>query len=134
MAEVTVTRLVTHAELVERDSTRRRLSVSARLAAELSDGRRVVLLDDRGWSASLSGAGDVGAYTTVEDVAEVARTVVGPDEPIAERGETQAGMAADHWGFLAERLARHGVTVDGPALERAPHDVVLSARLRARLA
>ncbi|KAB8164629.1 hypothetical protein FH609_018090 [Streptomyces sp. 3MP-14] len=123
----TLARLVTFVELNAGHSTARQLSVDARLEAELSDGRRVVLLDDRGWTMSAGGA-DVRAFLTVEDIEADARTVVGPDEPV--EGETHAEMAAAHWGALAALLARQGVTVSGPQLERARHDVELSPRLR----
>lgn len=46
-----VVRLVTLA-----DVDARRVSVSARHEAVLEDGRRVLLLDDRGWSQTLAGA------------------------------------------------------------------------------
>jgi hypothetical protein len=47
-----VTRLVTFVDLREGVGDARQLSVSARHEAELPDGRRVLLLDDRGWTAS----------------------------------------------------------------------------------
>jgi hypothetical protein len=53
-----VARLVTPVEL--RDADARRMSVSARHEAELVDGRRVLLLDDRGWSSSVVAAGCSG--------------------------------------------------------------------------
>lgn len=61
----------------------------------------------------------------------VARMVVGPDEP--RPGDTRAHARAEHWGRLAGALQRYGVAVDAVELERLPHDVVLSERLRARL-
>ncbi|GAA3719438.1 hypothetical protein [Streptomyces tremellae] len=124
-----VVRLVTRAELDTADSAARRISVSARLVAVLADGRRVVLLDDRGWSAS--GPAGTGLRLVAEEVERDARTVVGPDEPFG--GRTRAQMAADHWGSLARVLARRGVAVDAAELARLPHDVVLGERLRARL-
>jgi hypothetical protein len=69
-----VRRLVTVIDLDDRDSRGR--SVRARHEAKLADGRRVVLLDDRGWSSSAP----VDDRTTKE-VEGTARTVVGPDEP-----------------------------------------------------
>ena len=103
----------------------RRLSVSARHEAELAGGRRVLLLDDRGWSAS--GPPDIWAHTSVEEIADTARTVVGPDEP--HGGRSAADMAADHWTEMAGRLRRSGVVVDAAELRRLPHDVVLSERV-----
>jgi hypothetical protein len=125
-----VTRLVTHVDLDAGATGARQLSVSARLTAVLADGRSPVLLDDRGWSSS--GPADILARTTVEDIEETARTVVGPDEPFD--GRTDEEMAAGHWGSLAGVLGRQGVDVDAHELQRLPHDVVLSERLRARIA
>ncbi len=44
---VDVTRLVTYVDIDDRDA--RGISVSALHHAVLDDGRRIVLLDDRGW-------------------------------------------------------------------------------------
>lgn len=55
--------------------------------------------------------------------------VVGPDEPFG--GRTAEEMAADHWESLARVARGYGVAVDAGRLARLPHDVVLSARLRA---
>ncbi|MCX4776575.1 hypothetical protein [Streptomyces sp. NBC_01264] len=122
-----VTRLVTYTDLDAGGTSARQLSVSARLEAVLADGRSVVLLDDRGWSSS--GPAGLLASTSGEDLEETARTVVGPDEPFD--GMTREQMAAGHWGHLADVLGQHGVDVAAHELERLPHDVVLSARLRA---
>ncbi|MFF5503673.1 hypothetical protein [Streptomyces roseolus] len=126
---VTPVRLVTHVELDEAHTTDRQLSVSARLEAELSDGRGLVLLDDRGWSESALGDGDVRALLTRASVEETARTVVGPDEPHGD--ETQEQAAAGHWAALAGILARRGVDADPAALAGLAHAVVLGERLRA---
>ncbi|MFJ7266631.1 hypothetical protein ACIQV3_08165 [Streptomyces sp. NPDC099050] len=122
-----VTRLVTYTDLDAGQTSIRQLAVSARLEAVLADGRNVVLLDDRGWSTS--GPADIPARTSTEDIEETARTVVGPDEPFG--GRTREQMAAGHWGYLAGVLGQHGVDVPARELERLPHDVVLSERLRA---
>jgi hypothetical protein len=106
------------------------MSVSARHQALLVDGRRVLLLDDRGWSSS-GNVPDIWAVTSVEDIEETARFVVGPDEAFA--GRSQEDMDADHWAMLAELLRRQGVAVDPQELKRLPHEVVLSERLRARV-
>ena len=130
-----VVRLVTVADV--RDAVDARdISVSARHEAELEDGSRVLLLDDRGWTEALRGAGsnaidDVWALTTERHIAETARVVVGPDEPYGRR--SQDDMETDHWSSLAEILRGHGVVVDAGELSRLPHDVVLSDRLRARI-
>ena len=105
------------------------MSVSARLEVELTDGRRVTVLDGRGWS--VSGPADVWSRQTFDHIAEDARVVVGPDEPHDDL--TREDMAADHWGALAEDLARHGIAIDPDALAALPHDVDLGPRLRAQL-
>ncbi|MCX5408842.1 hypothetical protein OHA37_33940 [Streptomyces sp. NBC_00335] len=122
-----VTRLVTYTDLHVSATNARQLSVSARLEAVLADGRSVVLLDDRGWSTS--GPSGMAELTSTEDIEETARSVVGPDEPFD--GMTREEMAAGHWGYLAGILRQHGVDVPAHDLERLPHDVVLSERLRA---
>ncbi|WP_432743482.1 hypothetical protein H7827_06950 [Streptomyces sp. JH002] len=121
-----VARLVTHVDVDEGATTDRVISVSARLEAALEDGRSLVLLDDRGWG--ISGAPGVRERISAGEIVSTARVVVGPDEPFD--GRTQEQMADDHWGWLAEILRRRGVDVSAHELERLPHDVVLSERLR----
>lgn len=123
-----MTRLVTFVD-VESDIVGTRLSVSARHEAVLMNGRHVLLLDDRGWSAS--GPSHIWALTSVEDIVNTARTVVGPDEPFG--GRSDEDMEADHWAQLADVLRQHGIVVDALDLKRRPHDVVLSERLLARV-
>jgi hypothetical protein len=130
-----VVRLVTLANVNE-DADVRRISVSAQHEAVLDDGRRVLLLDDRGWSETLGGAGanevtDIWALTSEQDIAETARVVVGPDEPFD--GRSQDDMDTDHWNALAKDLRALGVDVDAGELKQLPHDVVLSEPLLARL-
>jgi hypothetical protein len=130
-----VSRLVTVADLRE-SSDPREMSVATRHEAVLDDGRRVILLDDRGWTSALRGAGvdektDAWRFATEREISETARVVVGPDEPFGDR--TQADMERDHWRRLAETLGADGVVVGVDELRRIPHDVVLGERLRARL-
>jgi hypothetical protein len=129
-----VVRIVTLADVREHPDARS-ISVAARMEAELGDGRRLLLLDDRGWTSSLRGAGadeaDIWAGTSEAEIAETTRVVVGPDEPFG--GRSQADMETDHWNALAEKLRPHGVTVTGSELMQLPHDVVLSDRLLACL-
>jgi predicted enzyme related to lactoylglutathione lyase len=94
----------------------RRMSLSALHVAVLDDGRRLTLLDDRGWTES--GNHDIWKFTSVEDIEGTARVVVGPDEP--PEGRTHDEEATLHWGSLAERLRRQGVVVDGAGLSRLP--------------
>ncbi len=130
-----VSRLETVADLRERADPRE-MSVTVRYQAVLDDGRRVTLLDDRGWTSGLRGAGvdedtDAWRFASEREIEETASVVVGPDEPFGDR--TQADMERDHWRGLAERLAADGVVVDADELQGLPHDVVLGDRLRARL-
>ena len=100
--------------------------MTATLSAVLDDGHRILLLHDRGW-----GTTQHRDATTVEEIEDTARTVVGPDEPI--EGQTYEEVAAAHWAHLATLLGRQGVIADAGALRSLPHDVVLSERLRARV-
>jgi hypothetical protein len=113
----------------------RTMSVSARLEAVLADGRRFVLLDDRGWSGSLNRPSaevpDIWAVTSVRDIEETARAVVGPDEPFD--GRSQEYMEATHWAFISEVLRQQGVVVGAQELQRLSHDVVIGERLQARI-
>jgi hypothetical protein len=130
-----VVRLVTVADLQEGASDRN-MSVSARLEAVLRDGRRIVLLDGRGWTESLRGSGaddmDVWATSSEDQIAETAGFVVGPDEPYG--GRSQSDMETGHWDTLAEALVAQGVDASADELRRLPREVVLTERLRARLA
>jgi hypothetical protein len=143
-----VTRLVTFVDLAEGVGDTRQTSFSARHEAVLLDGRRVLVLDDRGWSWSshiaffeASDASDrnstreqppdIWATTSVEDIEQTARMIVGPDEP--SDGFSQEDAAQGHWAYLSDVLGQHGVVVDAQVLRRLPHDVVLSDRLLARV-
>lgn len=122
-----VGRLVTTVDVDDSAPDDGRVSVRARHEAVLTDGRRLLLLDDRGWAST-------AAWTavSVEDVEESTRTVVGPDEPA--EGSTWDESQADHWSHLARTLQAHGVSVDAGELRRLPHQLVLGDRLRARIA
>lgn len=126
-------RLVTSVDLDRaagpRFDTDDQMAVSALLELELDDGRRVVLLDDRGWSSHGRG---VWAHASVEDLADTSRMVVGPDEP--PEGVSYEEEAARHWDELAARARRSGIDVDGSGLVALPHDVDISPEVRARVA
>jgi hypothetical protein len=144
-----VTRLLTYIDINDEDDDSpdaRRMSVSARHEAVLADGRRVVLLADRGWSGEVVVAwhdepseqdrrdfelSGIWASETVEGMKREARVVVGPDEPFD--GRTQAEMEADHWDALAQTLQQQGVAVEAGELKVLPHDVELSDRVVARI-
>ena len=105
------------------------MSVSARHEAVLMNGDSVLLLADRGWSAS--GPPSIWAVTSVEELADTARMVVGPDEPFG--GRSKKDMDVDHWASLAAVLRRQGVDADARELGQLPHDVVLSEQLLKRI-
>jgi hypothetical protein len=96
--------------------------------AALSDGRRLTLTDDRGWSVQGRGLAtdDPWAYLTAEAVETDVRTVVLPDDAEATGDEHP-------WAWLTARLGALGVETTPAGLRRLPYDVVLSRRLRARL-
>lgn len=124
---VAVTRLVTFVDVDLADD--RQMSLSARHEAVLGNGRRVLLLGDRGWSSS--GPTDIWARMSVEDIVTTAHMVVGPDEPFD--GRSREDMEADHWAHLTEILRPHGIVTDALEMKRLRHDVVLSERLLARV-
>jgi hypothetical protein len=135
-----VVRLVTFVEIRDGEDhgpSGRRMSVTARHEAELADGRRVVLLDDRGWTGELRVAGGgepphgIWAQETAEQIEFTARAVVGPDEPF--EGRTRAEMEAGHWETLARVLREEGIAAEAAELRALPHDVELSDRVRERL-
>ncbi len=116
-----VVRLLTFVDIDDHDA--RGVSVSALHQAVLEDGRRVVLLDDRGWTSSRG-----AANAPVEDIKRTARVVVGPDEPFGDRSQTD--MEVLHWEALVRALREHGIVVDAAELRALPHAVELSDRVR----
>jgi len=137
-----VTHLVTLVDVNEGNSDARQMSVSARHEAALADGGRALLLDDRGWTSVALTAywsevpegrdqPDIWTVTSVEDIEETARVVVGPDEP--PDGYLQEEAEEAHWAYLAGVLRQQGVAVAAQELKRLPHEVVLSERLLARI-
>ena len=123
-----VTRLVTFVDVDERTNDDI-ISVSARHEVELADGSRVLLLDDRGWGSS--GPRNIWTFTSLQDVVNTTRMVVGPDEPFD--GRSWEDMEVEHWSALQHTAQQQGVQVDATELRRLPHDVVLSPRLLARI-
>jgi hypothetical protein len=132
-----VERLVTLVDLNYDMVYESQTSFSARHEAVLDDGRRVLLLDDRGWSSSVlrttgdrdsaPEAPDFWAVTSAEEIEDTSRFVVGPDEPFG--GRSQEDMERDHWVYLAGILRQQGVAVNANALKGLPHEVVLSDRV-----
>lgn len=136
----TVSHLLTTVDLADEDDDgpdARRLSVCARHELMLDDGRRVLLLDDRGWSGEIvsdPSAPEPSGIWLTETAASLesdARMVVGPDEPAGDL--CHADMDAGHWDALAETARAAGVGVTGSDLRALRHDVELSDRVRARL-
>ncbi len=133
-------RLVTSVELDEAGDPREQ-HFSALHEAVLEDGRRVTLLDDRGWSEkvvrsdgrTVTAIEALEAWSSVtrEEIEREARTVVGPDE--AFDGHSQEDMEDDHWAHLAGVLRAHGISIEPAELRRLPHEVVLGERLLAAL-
>ncbi|MFI6512018.1 hypothetical protein ACIBCT_30825 [Streptosporangium sp. NPDC050855] len=123
----TVVHLETFVDLDERhDDDPRRVSASATLSAVLDDGRRITLLDDRGW-----GSTGLWETTTAGEIEATALTVVGPDEPA--EGGTHEEAAVAYWTHLAAALRERGVAADPDTLRSLPHAVVLGDRLRGRM-
>ena len=104
--------------------------VSAWHGAVLDDGRRVTLLDDRGWGGRIN-RGEIWPHLDREQIEHEARFVVGPDEAFGEH--TQEDMARDHWAHLAGVLRAQGIEIDPAALRQLPHEVELGERLLAAL-
>jgi hypothetical protein len=126
----------------------REMWVTARLDAVLDDGRRIVLLDDRGWGGMLNWcwtqepseeerrraereAPSIWAGETVEDMEETARMVVGPDG--AYGSITEEESARLHWDALAKDLRARRIEITGEELAALRHDVELSERVLARI-
>ena len=138
-----IARLVTWVDIYEEDgSDPSRQSFSARHDAVLADGRRVVLLNDRGWSQWTLRFGDVSdtkvsppEFPTRQEIEESAREVVGPDPPMPHDGYTpsESEVVEAHWRYLAHILESNGIEVDPGGLSALPHDVEFSDRVRARL-
>jgi hypothetical protein len=108
----------------------REMSLSALHLAVLEDGRRLTLLDDRGWG--VHGPPNIWRRTSVVEIETDARMVVGPDAPYGDH--SAADTEADHWAYLADILRGQGVRVEADELSRLPHDVEISERLLTRIA
>ena len=94
--------------------------------AELADGRRLTLHEERGFTTSGGPAlSDPWRYLTLEHIEASVRTTVLPDDD-----DTQD----EHpWEWLAGLLHVHGIEAPAEELRRLPYDVVFSERLRARI-
>jgi hypothetical protein len=90
--------------------------------ADLDDGRRITLHDERGYSTS--GPADPWRFQTPESIEADVRTTVLPDD---DDGEEHP------WEWLVELLHAHDVDVSVEQLRQVPYRVELSSRLRAKL-
>ena len=91
--------------------------------AELTDGRRLVLHRERGFS--LSGGVDPWAFLTAASLEADVRTTVLPDED---------GPDEHPYAWLSGLLREHGVEASAEQLRTVPYVVELSERVRQRLA
>jgi hypothetical protein len=88
--------------------------------AELTDGRRLTLHAERGFTTS-----GQWRHLTLENLERDARTTVLPDDDDTEDEHP--------WEWLATLLHARGVESTAEALRLLPYDVEFSERLRARL-
>ena len=142
-------RLVTFVE-IEGDDDARQPSVRARLDLELSGGRRVTVLDDRGWSwsAGLYSSEPINAAEleprrreldawsgwSAQDIGEMALEIVGEDSDDPSEGQTVEESRAEYWSYLAGLLRERGTDVAPEVLRTLPREVELGERIRARIA
>lgn len=77
----------------------RRMSLSARHEAVLADGRRLLLLGDRGWSEGWERSADIWSQTSGEEIANTGAASGRPrghrDGRSPLRGRTRAGSSPD---------------------------------------
>jgi hypothetical protein len=109
------------------DDFKRGVSFVVHEFAELADGRRLRLHEERGFTTGLGGSApsDMWRYLTLEHLERDVRTTVLPDDD-----DTQD----EHpWEWLARLIRAHGVEATAGELSLLPYDVVFSERLRARL-
>ncbi|WP_235014983.1 hypothetical protein [Parafrankia sp. Ea1.12] len=109
--------------------------------AELSDGREVTLLDDRGWG--MSGRGRTPderlSELTIEEIERTVYMVLLPDwadvdHPLPpDLAAVEDSGGAQDWDLFAERLRAFGVVVTPAELMRVPRRLDLGDRLRARM-
>jgi hypothetical protein len=98
--------------------------------AELVDGRRLTLHEERGFTGSTMASrgpapSDQWRHLTLEELERDVRTTVLPDDD---------DTRDEHpWEWLAELLHVHGVEATAEELRLLPYDVEFSERLRARV-
>lgn len=104
------------------ESFPRGLSFQVQEFALLSDGRRITLHDERGYSTS--GPEDPWRFQTSESIEADVRTTVLPDD---DDGEEHP------WEWLVELLQAQGVDASVEELKQVPYRVELSQRLHDKL-
>jgi hypothetical protein len=97
--------------------------------AELADGRRLTLHEERGFTGvTMASRGpapsDQWRYLTLENIERDVRTAVLPDDDSQDEHP---------WEWLAGLLHVHGIEATAEELRLLPYDVVFSERLRARV-
>jgi hypothetical protein len=95
--------------------------------ADLGDGRRLTLHQERGFGGTSTGPAprDQWRDLTLEDLEQDVRTTVLPDDDDSQDEHP--------WEWLAELLHAHGVEVTAEELRRVPYSVEFSERLRGRV-
>jgi hypothetical protein len=97
--------------------------------AELADGRRLTLQEERGFTGvTMASRGpapsDQWRYLTLENIERDVRTAVLPDDDSQDEHP---------WEWLAGLLHVHGIEATAEELRLLPYEVVFSERLRARV-
>jgi hypothetical protein len=97
--------------------------------AELADGRRLTLHEERGFTGvTMASRGpapsDQWRYLTLENIERDVRIAVLPDDDSQDEHP---------WEWLAGLLHVHGIEATAEELRLLPYDVVFSERLRARV-
>jgi hypothetical protein len=102
------------------DDFKRGVSFDVHEFADLADGRRLTLHEERGFTTS-----GQWRYLTLENLERDVRTTVLPDDDDTEDEHP--------WEWLAGLLHARGVQATAEALRLLPYSVEFSERLRARL-
>lgn len=120
------------ADEVEQDAENFKRGASFRVHefADMADGRRLTLHEERGFSMVVkvtgqSAPGEPWQSLTLEALERDVRTTVLPDDDTPDEHP---------WEWLAGLLRTHGVEASPDELRFLPYDVVFSQRLRARVA
>ena len=104
------------------ENFRRKLTFRVQEFADLDDGRRITLHDERGYSTS--GPEDPWQFQTSESIEADVRTTVLPDD---DDGEEHP------WEWLVELLRAQGVDASVEELKQVPYRVEFSQRLHDKL-